>query len=87
MTPEQRRRLTWRRHYKAVLLLHTCAKGERFVVVGIKLLNQGEGESTALWPMVDNFVKHQPGVMKKLLMGPSLLLGARLHRWSADWTS
>ena len=38
MTKAQRARCRWRRCYKAVLLLHCDAAGERFVVVGVRVL-------------------------------------------------
>ena len=40
MTKAQRARCRWRRRYKAVLLLHCDAAGERFVVVGVRVLRE-----------------------------------------------
>jgi hypothetical protein len=80
MTPEQLRRCQWRRFYQAVLLLHTDAAGERFVVAGLRVLQKGEAEATALWPMVDTFVKHQPGVMKILLVDRGFIDGPQIGR-------
>ena len=31
-------------------------KGDRFVVVGVRVLRDHESEATALWPLVDTFV-------------------------------
>lgn len=80
MTAEQLRRCQWRRFYQAVLLLHTDAAGERFVVAGLRVLPKGETEATALWPMVDTFVKHQPGVMKILLVDRGFIDGPQIGR-------
>jgi len=84
MTPAQRDRCRWRRFYKAVLLLHSDAAGERFVVVGIRVLRKGESEQTALWPLVDTFVARQPGVMKVLLLDRGFINGAEIGRLKQD---
>src|SRR5271157_439984 len=42
MTKAQRARCRWRRCYKAVLLLHCDAAGERFVVAGVRVLREKE---------------------------------------------
>ena len=59
MTKAQRARCRWRRCYKAVLLLHCDAAGERFVVVGVRVLREKESEATALWPLLDIFPGHR----------------------------
>ena len=46
MTKAQRARCRWRRCYKAVLLLHCDAAGERFVVAGVRVLREKESEAT-----------------------------------------
>jgi hypothetical protein len=51
MTKAQRARCRWRRCYKAVFLLHCDTAGERFVVVGLRVLRANESEATALWPL------------------------------------
>ena len=56
MTKAQRARCRWRRCYKAVLLLHCDQAGERFVVVGARLLREKESEAAALWPLLDTFL-------------------------------
>ena len=78
MTPAQRDRCRWRRFYKAVLLLHCDAAGERFVVAGIHVLREGESEATALWPLVETFVEKLPGVMKVLLLDRGFINGPRI---------
>jgi hypothetical protein len=78
MTPAQRDRCRWRRYYKAVLLLHCDAAGERFVVAGIRMLGEGESEAAALWPLVDTFVEKLPGVMKVLLLDRGFINGPRI---------
>lgn len=84
MTPAQRDRCRWRRYYKAVLLLHCDAAGERFVVAGLRVLRKGESEQTALWPLVNTFLKHQPGVMKVLLLDRGFINGPQIGRLKKD---
>jgi hypothetical protein len=81
MTKAQRTRCRWRRCYKAVLLLHGDAAGERFVVVGLRVLRADESEATALWPLVDTFLATVgPGVMKVLLLDRGFINGAQIGR-------
>jgi hypothetical protein len=80
MTPAQRDRCRWRRYYKAVLLLHCDAPGERFVVAGIHVLRKGESEAAAFWPLVDTFVAKMPGVMKVLLLDRGFIDGPQIGR-------
>jgi hypothetical protein len=85
MTKQQRARCRWRRHYKAVLLLHCDAAGERFVVAGVRVLRVGESEATALWPLLDKFLAAAgPGVMKVLLVDRGFINGAQIGRLKQD---
>jgi hypothetical protein len=81
MTPAQRQRCRWRRHSKAVRLLHVDAVGERFVVVGVRVLRDQEAASTALWPLLDSFLGTVgPGVMKVLVLHRGFLNGPQPGR-------
>ena len=81
MTKAQRARCRWRRYYKAVLLLHCDAAGERFVVVGVRMLRIGESEATALWPLLNTFLAAAgSGVMKVLLVDRGFINGAEIGR-------
>ena len=81
MTKAQQARCRWRRHYKAVLLLHCDAAGERFVVVGVRVLREHESEATALWPLVDTFLATVgEGVMKVLLLDRGFINGAQIGK-------
>jgi hypothetical protein len=84
MTKAQRDRCRWRRFYQAVLLLHCDAAGERFLVAGIRVLRKGDSENTALWPLVDTFVKKMPGVMKVLLLDRGFINGPQMGRLKHD---
>ena len=85
MTDAQRARCRWRRCYKAVLLLHCDAAGERFVVVGVRLLREKESEATALWPLVDAFLDTVgSGVMKVLLVDRGFINGQQIGRLKQD---
>jgi hypothetical protein len=86
MTLVQRARCRWRRHYKAVLLLHCDATGERFVVVGVRVLRENESEATALWPMLDTFLATvDPSVMKVLLLDRGFINGAQIGRLKQEY--
>jgi hypothetical protein len=85
MTKSQRARCRWRRCYKAVLLLHCDAAGERFVVVGIRVLKADEAEATALWPLVDTFLATVgKDVMKVLLLDRGFINGPQIGRLKRD---
>ena len=85
MTKPQRAHCRWRRHYKAVLLLHCDAAGERFVVVGVHVLRVGESEATVLWPLLEKFLTAVgPGVMKVLLVDRGFINGPEIGRLKRD---
>jgi Transposase DDE domain len=85
MTKAQRARCRWRRCYKAVLLLHGDAAGERFVVVGVRVLKADEAEATALWPLLDTFLATVgPDVMKVLLLDRGFINGPQIGRLKRD---
>jgi len=86
MTRAQRARCRWRRCYKAVFLLHCDAAGERFVVVGLRVLRADESEATALWPLVHRFVECVGrGVMQVLLLDRGFINGAQIGRLKQDY--
>jgi len=86
MTKAQRDRCRWRRCYKAVFLLHCDAAGERFVVVGVRVLRGNESEATALWPLVDTFVEAAGrGVLKVLLLDRGFINGPQIGRLKQDY--
>jgi len=85
MTKAQRARCRWRRYYKAVLLLHCDAAGERFVVVGVRVLKAEESEATTLWPLLDTFLATVgPNVMKVLLLDRGFINGAKIGQLKRD---
>ena len=85
MTKAQRARCRWRRCYKAVLLLHCDAAGERFVVVGVRVLREKESEATALWPLLNTFLDTVgSGVMKVLLVDRGFINGPEIGRLKRD---
>jgi len=86
MTKAQRDRCRWRRCYKVVFLLHCDAAGERFVVVGVRVLRGNESEATALWPLVDTFVEVAGrSVMKVLLLDRGFINGPQIGRLKQDY--
>jgi hypothetical protein len=85
MTKAQRDRCRWRRFYKAVLLLHADAAGERFLVVGLRVLRDHDSEATALWPLLDTFLATLgPNVMKVLLLDRGFINGPQMGRLKRD---
>jgi hypothetical protein len=79
MTKAQRERCRWRRCYKAVLLLHCDRPGERFMVVGLRVLSPDESEATALWPLLETFLAAVgPNVMKTLLLDRGFINGSKI---------
>lgn len=85
MTKAQQARCRWRRCYKAVLLLHVDAVGERFVVAGVRVLKADEAEATALWPLVDTFLAAVgKNVMKVLLLDRGFINGPEIGRLKRD---
>jgi hypothetical protein len=86
MTKAQRARCRWRRCYKAVLLLHCDAAGERFVIVGLRVLRADESEATAFWPLVDTFVAHAGrGVIHILLLDRGFVNGPQIGRLKQEY--
>ena len=81
----QRARCRWRRCYKAVLLLHCDAAGERFVVAGVRVSREKESEATALWPLLNTFLDTVgSGVMKVLLVDRGFINGPEIGRLKRD---
>lgn len=86
MTKAQRDRCRWRRCYKAVFLLHCDAAGERFVVVGLRVLRGTDSEATALWPLVETFVSSVgSGVMKVLVVDRGFIDGPQIGRLKQEY--
>ena len=79
MTPAQRDRCQWRRCYRAVFLLHCDRAGERFVVVGLRVLRADQAEAPALWELLETFLGAVgQGVMKVLIVDRGFIDGPRI---------
>ena len=86
MTPSQRDRCQWRRCYRAVFLLHSDASGERFVVVGVRVLRANQSEAPALWELVETFVETVGrGVMKTLILDRGFIDGPQIGRLKTEY--
>jgi len=87
MTPAQRERCQWRRYYRVVFLLHCDRVGERFVVVGLRVLRKGDpGEGPVLWKLVDTFIEAVGrGVMKTLIVDRGFVDGPEIGRMKRDY--
>jgi hypothetical protein len=86
MTKAQRDRCRWRRCYRAVFLLHCDRSGERFVVVGLRVMRANQAEGPALWELVDTFVDAVgQGVMKTLILDRGFIDGPRMGRAKTDY--
>lgn len=85
MTPAQRKRCQWRRCYRAVFLLHCDRAGERFVVVGLRVLHGEQAEAPPLWDLVDTFVGAVGrGVMKVLILDRGFIDGPQIGRLKTE---
>ena len=85
MTPAQRKRCQWHRCYRAVFLLHSDRAGERFIVVGVRVLRADQAESTALWELVDGFVAAVGrGAMKILIVDRGFIDGPQIGRLKTE---
>jgi len=81
MTEAERDRCQWRRCYRAVFLLHCDRSGERFVVVGVRVLRADQSEAPILWQMVDTFVNVVGrDVMKVLILDRGFINGPEIGR-------
>ncbi|MFQ5463955.1 MAG: transposase [Phycisphaerae bacterium] len=86
LTKAQRDRCQWRRCYRAVFLLHCDRSGERFVVVGVRLLRANQSEAPALWGLVDTFVETVGrGVMKTLILDRGFIDGPQIGRVKVEY--
>src|SRR5262249_27936655 len=80
-----RARCRWRRCDKVVPLLHGDTPGERFVVVGVRVVRADESGATALWPLLDTFLAAVgPGVMKVRLVDRGFINGGEIGRLKRD---
>ena len=79
MTKAQRDRCRWRRFYKAVLLLHCDAAGERFLVAGVaRVAGRRIRKRPCLWPLLDTFLAAVgSGMMKVLLVDRGFINGPK----------
>lgn len=86
MTQAQRDHCQWRRCYRAVFLLHSDESGERFVVVGVRVLRADQSEAPALWGLVDTFVETVgQGVMKTLILDRGFIDGPQIGRVKTEY--
>jgi hypothetical protein len=86
MTRAQRERCQWRRCYKAVFLLHCDWPGERFVVVGLRVLRANQSEAPALWELVDTFVDTVGReVLKVLVVDRGFIDGPQIGRLKTNY--
>lgn len=78
---DERQRLTKRRCYKMVSLLHTNRRREFFIHVGVKVVPARSHDSPVLYEMVEEFVGAVgTGVMKLLILDRGFLDGEAIGR-------
>lgn len=86
MSETQKRRCAWRRCYKMVTLLHTNAKQEFFLFVGLRVVSGSDHESPVLYGLVDTFVGAVgKGVMKRLILDRGFLDGEAITRCKKEY--
>jgi hypothetical protein len=76
MSPEQKSRCRWRRCYKMVTLLHTNAKLEFFLFVGVQIISGKDHESGPMYALIERFVRGMgKGLIKRLIVDRGFLDG------------
>ncbi len=86
LTPEERKRYTWRRCYKLVSLLHTHRAGEFFLYAGLRVTEGRAHEAPVLYELVEAFVRyHGRGVLKRLILDRGFVDGEKIGHCKRDW--
>ena len=86
MTPAQRQRCQWHRCYRAVFLLHCDRAGERFVIVGLRVMRADQAEGPALWELLDTFVGAVGrDVLKVLIVDRGFIDGPQIGRLKTEY--
>jgi hypothetical protein len=81
MTPAQAVRVSRRRCYKLVSLLHTDETGNFFLYAGIAVVPGNDHEAPVFWQMVDEFVARVgKGVIRHLILDRGFIDGERIGR-------
>ena len=85
LTPEERKRHTWRRCYKLVSLLHTNRAGEFFLYAGLRVTAGRVHEAPVLYKLVEAFVEyHGRGVLKRLILDRGFVDGKKIGHCKRD---
>jgi IS4 transposase len=81
MSDERKVRCQWKRCYKMVTLMHTNAKLEYFLLVGVKVVSGEEHECPLLYQLVKEFVEAVGmDVVKELILDRGFLDGENISR-------
>jgi len=81
MTPAQATRVSRRRCYKLVSLLHTNETGDFFLYAGIAVVPGNDHEAPVFWKMVDDFVARVgKGVIRHLILDRGFIDGESIGR-------
>ena len=81
MTPAQAARVSRRRCYKLVSLLHTNETGDFFLYAGIAVVPGNDHEAPIFWKMVDDFVARVgKGVIRHLILDRGFIDGESIGR-------
>lgn len=81
MAPAQAARVSRRRCYKLVSLLHTNETGDFFLYAGIAVVPGNNHECPVFWKMVDDFVAHVgKGVIRHLILDRGFIDGENIGR-------
>jgi len=79
-------RCQWKRCYKMVTLLHTNAKLEYFLFVGVKIVSGRDHECPILYELVSKFVEAMgKGVIKKLILDRGFLDGENISKCKTEY--
>ncbi len=81
MSDERKVRCQWKRCYKMVTLMHTNAKLEYFLLVGVRVVSGEEHECPLFYELLREFIKAVgKGVIKELILDRGFLDGKEISR-------
>jgi hypothetical protein len=85
MSDSHKVRCQWKRCYKMVTLMHTNAKLEYFLLVGVKIVSGEKHECPLLYELVKEFIEAVgPGIVKKLILDRGFLDGEEISRYKKE---
>lgn len=86
LSDERKVRCRWRRCYKVVTLMHTNAKREFFLMVGLRVVSGKDNECPVFYALLKQVVAALgPGIVKKVILDRAFLDGEEIARCKKDY--